>query len=64
MGGSGTAGCCRTGNSSSNGGCTLSRNESGQGALLNFQDVLLSTMAQVAMRMPLDPFRQIDSPIP
>jgi hypothetical protein len=41
-----------------------SRIDSGQGALLNFQDVLLRTMAQVAMRMPSDPFRQMDSPKP
>jgi len=40
------------------------RSVNGQGTLLNFQDVLLSTMAQVAMRKPSEPFRQMDSPKP
>ncbi len=38
--------------------------DSGQGALLSCQDVLLSTMAHVAIFEPFGLFRQMDSPRP
>ncbi len=38
--------------------------ESGQGALVNFHDVLFRTMEQVAIFIPFGLLRQMDSPTP